>query len=469
MGATMPLDVTHNLSLEELDKECVLHPVTSIADHQAKGPFIIEKSGGVRIYDNKGKAYIDAAAALWCVNIGYGRKRLAEAAAEEMTKLGFYHTFGAASNEPQIRLAEKLLRLLHKEADCEHIGKVFFGLSGSDANDTQFKLVRYYNNLRGKPAKKKIISRIGAYHGVTAAAGSLTGIPVYHKAFDLPLPGVLHTACPHYWRNGAPGESEEAFGARMAGELEALIQKEGSDTVAAFIAEPVMGTGGVIVPPRGYFEQVQAILKKHDVLFIADEVITGFGRLGSWFGSGFFKLKPDLMTFAKGLTSAYFPMSAVGVSDRVWQVLRDGTPEVGMFAHGFTYSGHPVGGAVGLANLQIMEEENLIDNSRQVGAYFKKAMSDRLGQHSNVGEIRGEGLMMAVEFVADRATKKPADLSPPPHRRVALAAQERGILTRALPFNHANSFSPPLTFNRKDADEVVDQYALAVESVFGKG
>ena len=463
----MTLDQTRNLSLEELDKECVLHPVTSIVDHLAKGPLIVQEGTGVRVGDTKGRRYIDGSAGLWCVNVGYGRKKLAQAAAEEMEKLGFYHTFGSASNPPQIRLAEKLLRLLHEEAGATQMSKVFFGCSGSDANDTQFKLVRYYNNLRGKPQKKKIISRIGGYHGVSAAAGSLTGIPMYHKAFDLPLEGVLHTACPHYYREGKPGESEEAFAERMANELEALIQREGPETCAAFIAEPVMGTGGVIVPPKGYFERVQKILEKHDMLFIVDEVITGFGRLGSWFGTGFYKLKPDLMSFAKGITSAYFPLSAVTVGERVWNVLAAASPEVGAFAHGFTYSGHPVGGAVGLANLEIFEDEDLVGNAAKVGPYFKKAMIDRLGKHPHVGDIRGEGLMMALEFVEDRVTKKPFDMNPRVHRKVAAAALDHGVMVRAVPFLDATAFSPPLTFTRADADETVDRFAKAVESVLG--
>ncbi len=465
----MSLDHTQNISLEELDKQVLLHPVTSIAEHQDVGPVVYQKSGGVKVYDRHGKGYIDGAAALWCVNVGYGRTKLADVAAEEMARIGFYHTFGAASNEPQIRLAEKLLNLLHEHADCHHLGKVFFGLSGSDANDTQFKLVRYYNNLRGRPKKKKIISRIGAYHGVTGAAGSLTGIPLYHKAFDLPFEGVLHTACPHYWRDGKEGESEEQFAQRMADELEALIEKEGAETIAAFIAEPVMGTGGVLIPGGGYYDKVQALLRKHDILFIADEVICGFGRLGTWFGASYFGLKPDLMTFAKGLTSAYFPMSAVAISDEIWQVLADGSAEVGMFAHGFTYSGHPVGGAVGVANLEIMEAEDLIGNAAAVGPYFKQSLIERVGDHPNVGDIRGVGLILGVEYVGDRASKSAPDMNPPAHKRVSVAAQERGLLTRALPFLPVNAFSPPLTFSRANVDETVGIFGDAVESVFGKG
>jgi L-2,4-diaminobutyrate transaminase len=465
----MSIDAARNMSLEELDKQVLLHPVTSIAEHQDKGPVIFKRAGGVHVYDNNDKSYIDAAAALWCVNIGYGRKRLAEVAKEEMEKIGFYHTFGAASNEPQILLADKLIQLLHDHADCTQISKIFFGLSGSDANDTQFKLARYYNNLRGKPDKKKIISRIGAYHGVSAAAGSLTGIPLYHKAFDLPLDGVLHTSCPNFWKYGNPGESEEEFTNRMVKDLEDLILIEGPDTIAAFIAEPVMGTGGVIVPTRDYYHRIQAILKEHDILLIVDEVITGFGRLGSWFGSSFYGIKPDLMSFAKGLTSAYFPMSAVAVADHVWQVLADGTPEVGVFGHGFTYSGHPVGAAVGLANLAIMEEENLVSNAAKIGPYLKELLIGRLGGHPNIGQIRGEGLMIGVEYCAGRDSKETPEMSPPAHKKVAMAAQERGLLTRALPFLPVNSFSPPLTFTKANADQTVDIFADSVESVFGKG
>jgi L-2,4-diaminobutyrate transaminase len=464
----MTLRDSRNLSLEELDKECLLHPVTSIADHLAKGPLIIEQGAGVRVADGKGRRYIDGSAGLWCVNVGYGRAALARAAAEEMERLGYFHTFGSASNPPQIKLAEKLLRLLHEEAGARQISRIFFGCTGSDANDTQFKLVRYYNNLRGKPAKKKIISRQGGYHGVSVAAGSLTGIPLYHKAFDLPLEGVLHTACPHYYREARPGESEEAFAERLAGELEALILREGPETCAAFIAEPIMGTGGVIVPPKGYFERVQKVLERHDMLFIVDEVICGFGRLGSWFGTGFYGLKPDLMSFAKGLTSAYFPLSAVGVGEKVWTVLADASPEIGVFAHGFTYSGHPVGAAVGLANLEIFEQEGLVENAARVGPYFKQALIQRIGGHPHVGEIRGEGLMIGIEFVADRATRKPFDMNPRVHRKVAAAALDEGVMVRALPFLDVTAFSPPLTFTRADADESVDKFATALERTLGK-
>lgn len=464
----MNLDPAHNLSLSEMDKQSHLHPVTSITDQLTRGPQIIRTGTGVTVRDDDGRSYIDGMGGLWCVNVGYGRDALAEAAAEEMRRMGYYHTFSATSSEPVIRLADRLKRLLHKEANAPQISRVFFGLSGSDANDTQIKLVRYYNNLRGKPEKKKIISRTGAYHGLTLASGSLTGIPIYHKAFDLPIEGVLHAGTPHFFWHGGPGESEEDFAARLAEELDDLIRREGPETVAAFIAEPILGTGGVIVPPRGYYERVQRVLDRHDILFIADEVICGFGRLGSWFGTGFFGLKPDLMTFAKGLTSGYFPMSAVAVSEKVWEVIHAGSDEFGMFAHGFTYSGHPVGAAVGMANLDILEGEGLVDNAARVGSSFKRQLRARVGDHPNVAEVRGEGLMMAVEFVADREKKVRFDPAVAPHRQVVAAARDNGLIIRPLPFNDVVSFAPPLVFSEADAERTVDMFGRAVETVFSR-
>src|SRR5262249_50971339 len=334
----------------DIDRETLLHPNTSIADHLKKGPHIMAQARGVRVSDRHGRELIDCGAGLWCVNIGYGREEMARAAKASIENLAYYHIFAGASNEPIIRLAERLLSLLH-EAGASHLSKVFFGSGGSDANDTNFKLVRYYNNLRGKPHKKQFISRLGAYHGLTYAAGSLTGIPAFHKAFDMPLPGVLHTSCPHFFRYCEPGESQSSFSERMLAEIEALIAKEGADTIAAFIAEPIMGTGGVLLPPEGYFERLQKLLEKHDILFIADEVITGFGRPGHWFATGGMRLKPDIVTLAKGITSAYFPVSASVISEKIWNVLRDASPAFGPVMHGFTYSGHPVGGALGLVNI----------------------------------------------------------------------------------------------------------------------
>jgi L-2,4-diaminobutyrate transaminase len=452
-----------NYSLEEMDRQSLLHPATSIADHLKNGPTIIAGGSGVRVKDRNGRELIDCGAGLWCVNIGYGRAELGEAAAQAMRDLGYYHTFSSHSNEPIIRLADRVLGLFREKAGAGHLSKIFFGTSGSDANDTNFKLVRYYNNLRGRPQKKKIISRLGSYHGLTYAAGSLTGIPGFHKAFDLPVDGVLHTSCPHFYRFAERGEDEDAFTGRMVEDLEALIMREGPETIAAFIAEPIMGTGGVFLPPKGYFPRVQQLLAEHDILFIADEVITGFGRTGSWFATGLLDLKPDIVTLAKGITSAYFPLSASVISGKVWAVLRDASPEMGAFMHGFTYSGHPVGGAVGLANLDIMEREGLIENSAAVGAYLREQLRERADANPYIGEIRGAGLMVAVEFVADKANRRFFDPQAQPHRIVARNALEEGLQVRALPYADVSSFSPPLCITRSDIDEVVERYTRALD------
>jgi len=458
-------DLRRNRSLEDMDRESYFHPVTAIADHLTRGATIMDTASGVRITDHTGKTYLDAMAGLWCVNVGYGRKELADAAHRVLSDLGYFHSFASMANEPIIRLADKVLQLLRDEAGQRQMSKVFFANSGSEANDTAFKLARYVNNLRGLPQKKKIIGRLGGYHGVGLGAGSVTGIPAYHRAFDLPLEGVLHAGCPHYYGFAEPGETEEAFGARLAAELEAMIEKEGAETIAAFFAEPVVGAGGVFLPPPGYFEAVQRILRANDILFVVDEVICGFGRLGSWFGSGLYGLKPDMLTFAKGVTSGYFPTSGVAISSEIWSTLADTSPEMGAFAHGFTYSGHPVGGAIGLANLAIIERENLVANAATVGPYLVQALKDRVGDHPNVGEVRGVGLVAAVEIVKEREGKVRFDPVGATTRKIAAAAFERGLITRPVAFGEANVFAPPLIITRADIEEVADLYAKALESV----
>ena len=339
-------------------------------------------------------------------------------------------------------------------------------MSGSDANDTQVKLVRYYNNLLGRPKKKKIISRHGAYHGVSVASASLTGLPAFHAAFDLPMEGIVFASNPHHYHHAKPGESEEDFSERLAGELEELIAREGAGTIAAFIAEPVMGAGGVIPPPRGYFDRIQPILAANDILLIADEVICGFGRLGSWFGSGHYGLQPDLISMAKGLTSGYVPLSAVVVSEEIWSVLKTGSEELGVFAHGYTYSGHPVSAAVALANLDIIESENLVANAARVGARLHAGMRSALGEHPNVGEIRGEGMIMAVEFVADRISKEAFDPALAVHKAVSAEAARLGLIVRPLPSaGAAVALSPPLCLSEAEADTVVEILAQAVTTV----
>lgn len=447
-----------------MDRQSLFHPVSSIADVLRNGPSIYTSAEGVMVRNAAGRDLIDMGAGLWCVNVGYGREELAEASAKAMRDLSFQHLFGGASCEATILLADRLLGLFRETAAAPQMARVFFGTSGSDANDTAFKLVRYYNNVRGLPKKKKVISRIGAYHGLTYAATSLTGIEAYHKAFDLPIPDVLHTSCPHHYAFALPGESEQAFSDRMVVDLEALIAREGADTIAAFIAEPVMGTGGVFLPPADYFARVQQVLDAHDILFIADEVITGFGRTGQWFGTGTYSLRPDIVSLAKGLTSAYFPMSANVVSDRIWSVLENTSPDVGAFMHGFTYSGHPVGSAVALANIDLIESEGMVENTAALAPRFASALRDRLHDNPFIGNIRSVGLMAGVEFVADRAKRTPFPEGSAPHRIVARHATEAGVLTRALPFLPINSFSPPLSITAAEIDEGIDRYAAAVAS-----
>ena len=448
------------LTLEKLDKERLFHPATSIADHLRTGPRIMAEGKGVVLHDTTGKEYIDAMAGLWCVNIGYGRKELANAMAEQVLRLGYYHSFASMSHEPQILLADRLLEMAPGK-----LSKVFFGNSGSDANDTQVKLIWYYNNLRGKPKKKKIIARLQAYHGTTLASASLTGLPAFHKAFDLPIPNILHTTAPYYYRNAQPGMSERDFSKALADELDQLIEAEGPETVAAFIAEPLMGAGGVIPPPSGYFEEVQKVVRRHDVLLIADEVICGFGRLGRMFGSELYQIEPDLMTVAKGLTSGYFPLSAVFVSEKVWEVLRETSTATGPFAHGFTYTGHPVGAASALANLDILVGENLVGNSDSVGQYMQDCLAERFSSHPLVGDVRGQGLIAGVELVSDKGSKRPFDPETKVSARVASQCLENGLVVRALPFGHILAFSPPLCITRAEVDSVIDRFGQSLDSV----
>ncbi|MFM9939303.1 MAG: aminotransferase [Hyphomicrobiaceae bacterium] len=457
-------DAQRNFSLEDIDRESLFHPNTSIADHMKKGPLIVSDGRGVRVKDQKGRDIIDCGAGLWCVNIGYGRPEMAETAKKAVESLAYHHIFGGTSNEPAIRLAEKVLKLFHEQSNAPHLSKVFFGMGGSDANDTNYKLVRYYNYLRGKPEKKKIIARMGGYHGLTFAAASLTGIPAYHKAWDLPMHDVIHVSCPHYYRFGQAGESEESFCNRLVAEIETVITREGADKIGGFIAEPILGTGGVIIPPSGYYQKIQAVLDKHDILFIADEVITGFGRTGHWFATGGMNLKPDIVTLAKGITSAYFPVSASVISTKIWDVLANASAEFGPVMHGFTYSGHPVGAALGLTNIAIMERDGLVQQAAEVGPYLLKLLQERVGNHPFVGNVRGVGQMHAVEFVADKAKKRFFDPKAGAHRVVAAKAFEHGVLSRALPYIEVTSFSPPLSMTRAEADEAVERYVKALNA-----
>ena len=449
-------------TIKAYDRNSVLHPFTHAADF-ASGkvdPFVVESASGVRIRGADGTELIDGFGGLYCVNVGYGRTEVVEAIAAQARKLAFYHCYAGNTNEPLAVLSERLIRMAP-----EGMSKVFYGLSGSDANETQAKLVWYYNNLRGLPKKKKIISRERGYHGCSVISGSMTGLSFYHDHMDLPLPIIRHAGVPHHYWGAVEGESEAAFSARRAAELDALIEAEGPDTVAAFIAEPVLGTGGIIPPPEDYWDAIQQVLRKHDVLLIADEVVCGFGRIGTPFGSDRYGMKPDLMTCAKGLTSAYVPMSACLIGEKVWEVIRDGADKVGVFSHGYTYSGHTLGAAAANACLDLVERENLAANAEAVGSHFVRGLTEALSQHPMVGEVRGVGMLAAVEFVADRERKERFDPALKVGARLSAAARRRGLITRAMPHGDTLGFAPPLILTREDADTMVEITRDAVREV----
>jgi L-2,4-diaminobutyrate transaminase len=450
--------------LEALDRAHFFHPSTHLKNHaHGAGPCRIVRGGeGVYITDRDGRWSLDAFAGLYCVNVGYGRQKIAEAIAEQAKNLAYYHAYVGHGSEPAIELSRRIVELAPAG-----MRRVYYGLSGSDANETQIKLVWYYNNVLGRPEKKKIISRERGYHGSGLMTGSLTGLPLFHKAFDLPLPQVRHTLCPHYWKYGEEGESELDFSRRCAAELETLILAEGPETVAAFIGEPAMGTGGLIPAPEGYWAEIQRVLRRYDVLLIADEVVTGFGRLSAWFGSQHYGMQPDLITVAKGLTSAYLPLSGVIVGDKVWQALEQGSDQLGAIGHGWTYSAHPTCVAAALANLDIIEREDLLGNVREVGPYLLDALRDAVGDHPMVGEVRGVGMLAAVELVEDRSKRRFFEPQGKIGAAVSAACLERGMVARAMPHGDILGFAPPLTLTRAEADQIAGITKSAVEAVAG--
>jgi len=441
-------------SLSRRDADSVFHPYTNAIANREDGPLVVTRGDGVYVWDEDGEKYIEGMSGLWCASLGFGKDRLAEAAARQMRELPFYHGFSQKSHPPQIELAERLLALAPVP-----MAKVFFCNSGSEAADTAVKMIWYLNNALGRPQKKKIISRFKAYHGVTIAAASITGVPVNHAAFDLPLDGFLHTDMPHFYRYGEDGETEEGFATRCADNLNRLIEEEGPDTVAAFFAEPVMGAGGVIVPPATYFEKIQAVLKKHDVLFVADEVICGFGRTGEMWGSQTLGLEPDILTCAKALTSGYLPISAVMVNDRVFDAIAPKTAEVGVFGHGFTYSGHPVPAAVAVETLKIYEEIDLIGRVKERSGTFLARLYG-FADHPLIGETMGLGLVGAVEIVADKDTKTPFDPAAAVGPWLVSRAQKRGLILRAM--GDRVAFSPPLVISDSEVNDMFDRFADAL-------
>ncbi len=442
-------------SLHALDRQSLIHPYTNLAVHQEVGPHVITGGEGIYVVDDQGKRYIEGLAGLFCAGLGFSEPRLVEAATRQLKTMPFYHSFAHKSTEPGIRLAEKLLEMAPVP-----MSKVFFAGSGSEANDTAIKLVWYYNNAVGRPEKKKIISRRKAYHGVTVATASLTGLPFNHRDFDLPIANILHTDCPHYWRFAEPGESEEDFATRLVGNLEQMILEEGPETVAAFFAEPVMVSGGVITPPKTYFEKLQTVLKKYDILLVADEVICGFGRTGNMFGSETYGMKPDMISCAKQLSAAYMPISALMINEKIANVLVDQSRKIGTFSHGYTYGGHPVAAAVALEALTIYQETDIVSHVRAVSVRFQVGIA-KLGDHPLIGEARGVGLVAGLEFVKDKVTKE----NFPPAWQVAnhagKFATERGVLTRGL--GDMVSLCPAMIINEKQIDDLMARMQLALD------
>jgi 4-aminobutyrate---pyruvate transaminase len=443
-------------NLATRDVETLVHPYINLAAFRDSGPLIIERGQGVTVYDTDGKPYIEGMAGLWCTALGYGNEELVEAATEQMRKLSFAHLFTGKSHDPAIELAEKL-----KEIAPVPISKIFFCNSGSEANDSQVKLAWYLNNALGRPRKKKIISRIKAYHGVTLVAASLTGLAGNHRDFDLPLPGFLHAGCPHHYRFAEAGESEEDFATRLAGELDALIVKEGPDTVAAFIAEPVMGAGGVIVPPKTYFEKIMPVCLKHDVFMIDDEVICGFGRLGTMWGCDTLGFRPQAISIAKMMSSAYLPIAGVMIPEVMYQALLDQSKKIGVFGHGFTYGGHPVAAAVALKAIEIYLRDRIVEQAAARGVQFQARLA-ALNAHPLVGEARGIGLIGGVELVADKKTKRAFAPEHAVGARAVAFAETEGLIVRSV-LGDVITLSPPLVITAAEVDALFDRLARALD------
>ncbi len=437
----------------------VLHPYTDSVTHQETGPLIISRGQGVRVWDESGKEYIESVAGLWCASLGFDNERLAKAAYDQMRTLPFYHSFTAKSHTPLIDLSEMLIARAPVP-----MSKVIFANSGSEANDTAIKMAWYFNNALDRPRKKKVIGRIKGYHGITLAAASLTGLPNNHRSFDLPLPGFVHTMTPHFYHGALPGETEDAFATRCADELERLILAEDPDTVAVMFAEPVMGAGGVILPPAGYFPKIQAVLRKYDVLLVADEVICGFGRTGNYWGTQTFDMEPDMITCAKALSASYLPISATMVNERVFQAVASESHKIGTFGHGYTYSGHPVPAAVAIEALKIYDEIDIVAQVRMVGAHMQAELRRRFEGHELVGEVRGIGMIGAFELVADRDARRNFEPAQKMAARLVKLGEAHGIISRGLPSDTV-AFSPPLIMTESEVDEMLDRMARALDEL----
>lgn len=454
--------------LNSWDRDHFFHPSTPMGLHaRGESPNRVMAGGeGVYVTDVNGRRSLDGFGGLYCVNVGYGRQKIADAIAAQARDLAYYHAYVGHGTETSIRLAKMVIDRASTIPGA-NMTRVYFGLGGSDANETNIKLIWYYNNVRGRPEKKKIISRWRGYHGSGVMTGSLTGLKLFHDAFDLPRAPILHTEAPYYFRRADRSMNEEQFSQHCADRLEEMILAEDPDTMAAFIGEPILGTGGIVPPPAGYWQKIQAVLKKYDVLLVADEVVTGFGRLGTMFGSTHYGMTPDLVTIAKGLTSAYAPLSGSIVGESMWKVLVEGSDALGPFGHGWTYSAHPLCAAAAVANLELIDEMDLVRNAGETGTYFRERLADALGDHPNVGEVRGDGMLAAVELVRDRDDRVFFDASEKIGPKVAAALLERGVIGRAMPQGDILGFAPPLCLTREEADVVVEAAKGAVADVLG--
>ena len=449
-----------NAQLTDLAKADVrfhLHSQTNLRLHQHSGPLVIERGEGIWVFDEQGRGYLEGMSGLWCAGLGFSNARLVDAACRQMRQLPYYHTFNHRVPSVVARLAERIAELAPLPQ-----AKVFFACSGSEANDSMIKLAWAYQRARGKPGKRVVLAHNKGFHGSTVMGASLSGLPNMHAAFGLPLAGVAQVECPHHYRFAEPGESEAAFRDRLLAQLEARILAIGADNIAAFISEPILGAGGVVVAPEGYFAGVQAILERHDILFLADEIICGFGRTGNWFGHQTMGFAPDMMACAKSLSSGYQPISCVVVRGELYQALEEQSQQLGGFGHGFTYSGHPVAAAVALETLAIYDEMQLPARTRQLGAYLHERLAP-LREHPLVGEIRGIGLVAGIELVADKVRRAPFDSAVAIGAQVERAARERGLIVRNM--GDAIALSPPFIIEPEQIDELVARLTQALDEV----
>ena len=443
-------------SAHQRDIDHIMHPYTNLDMHNKKGPMIIDRSEGIWVYDDQGDAYIEGMSGLWCTSLGYGEKRLADAAHKQMLELPYSHIFAHKSHLPAIDLATKIV-----EKAPVPMSKVFFASSGSEAVDTAIKIIWYYHNAIGKPKKKKILSRMNGYHGVTVAGASLTGLKPLHVDFDLPAIDVHHLSSPHFFRHALENESEEEFATRLAKELEDVIAREGAENIGAMIAEPVMGAGGVILPPKTYFDKIQPILKEHDILLVADEVICGFGRTGSFWGSQTYDIKPDMITMAKQLSSGYIPISAVMINEKVSDAVVKNAGKLGTFGTGYTYSGHPVAAAVALETLAIYEERSIVEHVNSLSPIVEKFLH-MIKDHPQVGHARAQGLIGAVELIKNKKNKEFYDPKEMIAVKCAKIAEEEGLIVRPLPHDSV-AFCPPLIIKEDELTMMFDRLTKSID------